>query len=360
MNTPRSWLLALCCAALVTLSLACGDDSPSSDVDSNNSTNNSDNSANNSANNNENSANNGATNNSTNNSDNNAENNAENNSANNAENNAANNSDPGGPIHHQSFVPDGLRPTSAARVIVMGDSISAGVGADFGAQSYPSLLHRNLDADYPDDANTDLTSKFGSQLELVNVAVGGSTTGTMSRNQLPALQQRLRAPVEGHSIVVITIGGNDAQAGLLSGSIEGPLLDDAMAAITETIDFLQDPERFPDGTSIYLANVYDPSDGVGFVEGCFFNLEFPEAPAQLGTWDARYRQLAQERGFAVVDLLGAFHGHGYYYGDEANAYYDAADPALWFADDCIHPNPRGHHELRRLFFEAIDGAYVAD
>ena len=35
---------------------------------------------------------------------------------------------------------------------------------------------------------------------------------------------------------------------------------------------------------------------------------------------------------------------------------DRDDATGWFSD-CIHPNDRGHHELRRLFFEAIDGTY---
>jgi hypothetical protein len=41
-----------------------------------------------------------------------------------------------------------------------------------------------------------------------------------------------------------------------------------------------------------------------------------------------------------------------------NPYYYADDPTKWFSD-CIHPDNRGHSELRRLFFEAIDRRYVA-
>lgn len=40
-----------------------------------------------------------------------------------------------------------------------------------------------------------------------------------------------------------------------------------------------------------------------------------------------------------------------------NPDYDRADPTGWFSD-CIHPNDRVDSELRRLFFEAIDGRYV--
>ena len=64
-------------------------------------------------------------------------------------------------------------------------------------------------------------------------------------------------------------------------------------------------------------------------------------------------------GFAVIDMLGHFHGHGHNYDHTENPYYDAADPTGWFAD-CIHANDRGHHEIRRLFYEAMDPSYVVE
>jgi len=64
---------------------------------------------------------------------------------------------------------------------------------------------------------------------------------------------------------------------------------------------------------------------------------------------------AAERGFAVLDLRGHFLGHGYHAEDPTVPSYDPEDPTLWFAPDCIHPNDRGHHEVRRLFHAAITG-----
>jgi hypothetical protein len=58
-----------------------------------------------------------------------------------------------------------------------------------------------------------------------------------------------------------------------------------------------------------------------------------------------------------VDALGHFHGHGNNHDDPENPYYDEEDPSGWF-DDCVHPNDRGHHEIRRLFFEAVAGVAV--
>ena len=243
----------------------------------------------------------------------------------------------------------------------MGDSISAGVGANSRAvDSYFALLYRNADATWPEESETDLASRFGDDITLVNVAQGGATAPAMRRLQVARLENQLDFPVQGHSIAVITIGGNDLQGAIVTRQFTGSVMTNALASIRETVEFLQDAERFPDGVSIYLAAVYDPSDGVGFIQGCFFNLEIPDAVAALDVWRDEYIALGEELGFAVVDVLGAFHGHGLYATDPNNEFYDTDDPTQWFDGDCIHPNPRGHNELRRLFFESIDGEYVAD
>ena len=130
----------------------------------------------------------------------------------------------------------------------------------------------------------------------------------------------------------------------------------ALANIGAVVTALQDPARFPDGTSIYVADVYDPSDGTGHVNGCFFDLTLPELITALDVWRDRYIELGTQMGFGIVDMLGHFHGHGYEYATATNPYYDTDDPTLWFAD-CVHPNDIGHDQIRQLFFEAIDGSY---
>jgi lysophospholipase L1-like esterase len=250
-------------------------------------------------------------------------------------------------------VPPGLRPTEAARLIVMGDSISAGSGASATDLTYFALLNRNDDRIWPEATAEDLESKFGVPPEFVSVAVGGHRTTELRNAQIGFLLDELVVPVRGHSIVVITIGGNDMQSAILRGDPTGALLDEAIENIRTVIEALQDPADFPDGTSIYLMNVYDPSDGVAQINDCFFDLSLPQLVAALDVWKERYVELGTELGFAVIDAHGRFHGHGFYFDDPENPFYDAADPTHWF-DDCIHPNDRGHHEIRRLFFEAID------
>ena len=259
---------------------------------------------------------------------------------------------------HESFVPDDLRPSSAARLVVLGDSISAGGGATAPSRPYFTLLRQNHDGAWPEESGNDLVSRFGGSVPLINVAQGGATTADLA-GQLEGLEDRVDTPASGHTIVVLTIGGNDLQDAIVRAQApDGPVLDRAVERLAELSDWF-DETRFPDGVSIYVAAVYDPSDGVAQIPGCFFGVSLPGFVEALDVWRERYIALGRERGFAVVDALGHFQGHGHHHDDPENPYHDAEDPTGWF-DDCIHPNDRGHSEIRRLFLEAIDGTYVAD
>jgi lysophospholipase L1-like esterase len=257
---------------------------------------------------------------------------------------------------HVRFVPSGLLPETATRLIVLGDSISAGVGASSSARVYGALLAENDDGAYPSESATDLESLTGGAVEVLDYSAGGATTRDLVR-QTNAVERNLTFPASGHTVVVLTIGGNDLQGSIFGGDPTGEPLDAAILAIRRMVTFFQDPTHFADGVSVYLADVYDPSDGVAHIDGCFLGLTLPELVDALFVWRDRYIELGTEMGFAVIDMLGHFHGHAYYYDDPTNPYYDAADPSFWFAD-CIHPNDRGHHEIRRLFYEAMDPSYV--
>jgi lysophospholipase L1-like esterase len=259
---------------------------------------------------------------------------------------------------HASYAPNGYRPKDAQRLIVMGDSISVGAGSSSSSLAYYAQLIRNNDTKYSAETGHSLEAKFGHAIDLVNVAKSGATTNDLASQESKLDQQ---APFTGHSIVTITIGGNDLQGALANNDPDpaGSLLEEALANIGPTIDFLQNPEKFPDGVSIYLMAVYDPTDGKGQANGCFFGVSRPQFIPALDKWREAYIDLAKEKHFAVVDALGHFHGHGGNYADTSNEYFNAEDNTRWFANDCIHPNDRGHSELRRLFFETIDWSYTA-
>lgn len=188
---------------------------------------------------------------------------------------------------HSTRVPESYTPEAAARVIVMGDSISAGVGVSLASTSYANLLLENDATAWPDAEGVDLTSYFGPGLEFRNFAVSGATTTTLLTNQLPSVQSAYAGGAEGMTLAFITIGGNDVQAEIanfFNRDFTGPRLTTALDNIRTVVTALQDEALFPDGVRIYLTNVYDPSDGVGQVNGCFASLDLRDASIGLEVW----------------------------------------------------------------------------
>jgi acyl-CoA thioesterase-1 len=83
--------------------------------------------------------------------------------------------------------------SSAPRIVILGDSLTAGLGLPPGA-AYPALLQKRADAD-------------GFHVEVVNAGVSGDTSaGGLSRLDW-ALQGDVR-------VLVVALGGNDALRGL--------------------------------------------------------------------------------------------------------------------------------------------------
>lgn len=254
----------------------------------------------------------------------------------------------------ESSIPDGYTPPALQRVIFLGDSISDGVGASREDLSYVALLTENASDVYPDADGLDIASRFGA-VEVFDRARSGATTTSMVRGQLSALEDDLGASVAGETAVVLTIAGNDVQELI----IDPDSLPEVIAEVEENLEefyaFFEDDTRFPDPVWIYLANVYEPSDGVGQADECFFGLELSATLEGLGEINAAVRAQAEQHGAAWLDMRGHFNGHGYYSDDPENPYHHPDDPTLWFSDDCIHPNDRGHHEIRRLFWYALAG-----
>jgi len=252
-----------------------------------------------------------------------------------------------------TWVPDGWPPAEPARLIFLGDSITDGAGVLDQSLAYPSLLVDNNDEAWPDHAAADLAARWPG-IEVIDVARGGATTDTVLSSQLPSIEAALGGPAAGPTLVVGTIGGNDVTNTLFSfGDLdaEAPRIIDNVDAIAQWFD----DERFPDGAYVYLTNIYEPTDGEGQVDECFFGLDLSNVQPTFDAINSGTLAKAQANGWAWVDLRGHFLGHGFRHDDPDSAAYHADDPSLWLSRDCIHPNQRGHHEVRRLFLAAIDG-----
>lgn len=254
-----------------------------------------------------------------------------------------------------SYIPDHFTTDMPARVIFIGDSITAGNGASKNKLDYVHLLQENADETWPVFADADFAGAWGGVPEVIDESVPGATTASLAYGQLEDVAEAVGDTVSGHTAVVVTIAGNDVQALLFSPNDLPEALVDIDANLEVMYEFFGDTARFPDGASIYLANVYEPSDGVGQADECFFGLDLTSALATLDAVNAATRAQAEAKGGAWLDMHGHFLGHGYYAGDSENPYHQADDPSLWFDEDCIHPNDRGHHEIRRLFWHALSG-----
>lgn len=88
--------------------------------------------------------------------------------------------------------------SSLPRIVILGDSLTAGLGVD-PSQSFPALLQKRLDA-------------AGHRYEVVNAGVSGDTSAGGLR--------RLDWSIEGNTrILVIALGGNDGLRGVPAGEM---------------------------------------------------------------------------------------------------------------------------------------------
>ena len=245
------------------------------------------------------------------------------------------------------------RPDSPSTVIFLGDSITAGAGAQGAGEDYASLLVDNTST-WPEWDGIDLATRYPG-IDVVDVSQGGSWTGTVLNDQIDRLEDQVTLPLEGEALVIITAGGNDLQSVLMNPSGVEKRVEKTVANWSEMAEYFLDDQRFPDGSTLLMANVYEPTDAVGQVGSCFYGLNISSLLPSLHDANTQLRGLAEDMGFSALDMRGTFLGHGFYYSDQTNVYYNEADPTLWMANDCIHPNPRGHHEIRAMFWRAIAG-----
>lgn len=271
------------------------------------------------------------------------------------------------------YLPESYGSIEPVRIVVMGDSISEGAGADTENLTYKSLLYQNDSEAWPEFDEQDLTSFYPSLVEVYDVAVGGATTTSLVNDQLPAAADDLGDSVEGETIVVMTISGNDVNAAvtqlwyLLEVNNDPEAADEVVAEliarvgqnIETIIDFYDDTARFPDGAYIYMANVYDPTDGTGDLPACYPGLDLSSSLSYLDEINDALVTLAIEREVAVLDIQQHFLGHGFHFDNPDAPFYDASNPEMWFAD-CVHPNNTGHNELRQMFYSAITGSPFTD
>lgn len=211
---------------------------------------------------------------------------------------------------------------------------SVGRVAPLGAAS---LLFKNSEEHWPDDAGDDLVSLCPG-IEFQNLASDAATVGEVFGEQLPQLEAS-----DERVLVTLTIGGTD----VLSAAGNRPrrsLMERIGRDVAEAYDFLVDMlrGRFANGVFV-LTTIYDPSDRTGRIPGVH-----DEAPLPLSVLDAlnaHIRTLARGTPNTVLaDVYERFLGHG--------VAVPESDQWYW-RRSLVEPNARGASEIRHAWLDAL-------
>lgn len=241
----------------------------------------------------------------------------------------------------------------------IGDSVTAGLGADSPAHTYFNRLLRPP-ADEFEDMKGKCLSRVLPRLSAENMAMSGTTSDQHLRVVEEEVEQQ---PADVFGLVVMTTGGNDLihhygraaprECAMYGATLEQaePWIANFEQRLTRMLSLVS--KSFPGGCQIYLATIYDPTDGVGDAPSIYL----PEWPDGLAI-HARYNQVirrvaAKFPHVVVVDLYAAFLGHGSHCRQFWRSTYDAEDPYYWYYDNIEDPNDRGYDAIRRAFLNAI-------
>ena len=243
-------------------------------------------------------------------------------------------------------------------LVGLGDSVTAGFGASPG-KSYFERLVKNPPDEFPELREINL-SKVLPRIRATNLSVSGSTSLHHARTQVG------KVPRQGNNVlglVVFTTGGNDlihayGKAPPVEGAMFGataaqarPWRENVSRRLAEMVATVTN--RFPGGCHVFLANIYDPTDGLGDVEkaglppwpdGLLIHREYNQTIADY---------VSRHGNVHLVDIHSAFMGHGIHCTQFWRSCYQRTDPHYWFHPNLEDPNDRGYDALRRLFLNAI-------
>lgn len=239
-----------------------------------------------------------------------------------------------------------------------GDSIIAGYGSSGGKGVFERLV-KNPEDEFPDMRGISLSAVL-PDLTARNVAL----SGTNSIEHLDILIPKIPDYSEDEfGIVVATIGGNDIihmygytpprEGAMYGATLEQaqPWIENFEVRLNEILDRIAG--KFPGGHHVFLANIYDPTDGIGDTQ----NAGLPRWPDGIKLLTA-YNKIIQETCEArddttLVDMHGAFMGHGIHSRQFWRSFYHADDPGYWYWANLEDPNDRGYDALRRLYLNAM-------
>ncbi|MBS2038804.1 hypothetical protein JST97_27735 [bacterium] len=218
--------------------------------------------------------------------------------------------------------------------LAFGDSMSIDeyAGPNLGAAS---LLYRNCDEHWPEFTGLDLVSQ-NPRCGFTRLACNGATLSDLWR-------QLTQAPkLSGAVLVTVTVGANDVLAGL-GGAEERPAYACGQffggEPVGSLLDWQQSLRRWLDAledhtgeATVILGNLYDPTDGSGFLQN---GSSLGDRYRMLEAINDLIRRVAAQRGMPLAD----FHGH-------------FLGKAAQLIDRNVEPTRLGSSEIRRVFWDA--------
>ena len=243
-------------------------------------------------------------------------------------------------------------------LVGIGDSVTAGFGARKG-YSYFDRLIKNPPDEFA-DLNGVCLSAVIPKLQFTNLAISGSTSAEHMGKELPRLAT---AGSNVLGIIIITTGGNDLihnygrtpprDQAMYGASLEQakPWIDDFDGRLDSMINEIT--ARFPGGCQIFMANIYDPTDGIGDIKHTTLP-DWPGGLKILSAYNLNLQRCAQAHtNVHLVNMHDSFLGHGIHCAQFWTKHYDWKDPHYWYFINLEDPNERGYDALRRLFLNEM-------
>lgn len=244
--------------------------------------------------------------------------------------------------------------TRPVLLVGLGDSVTAGFGARHG-YTYFDRLVANPPDEFPDMKGICLSAVLPN-LRTTNLSVSGTISIEHAQNQLPHVPA---GDAQTLGFVVITKDGNDlihnyGRTPPRKQAMYGATWEEAKPWIEEFAERLEAlvsglESRFPGGCHIFLANIYDPTDGAGDIARAGLPA-WPDGMKVLGAYNETIRGCASKHtNVHLVDFHDAFLGHGIHCRQFWASHYDSKDPHYWYYTNLEDPNERGYDAIRRLF-----------
>lgn len=241
------------------------------------------------------------------------------------------------------------RPWTQRKVLLLGvgDSVTSGFGATAG-HSYFQRLARNPPDEF-EGMRGICISAVVPNLSTRNLAVAGSNSIAHLEKQIRGLETQ---PAGLLGVVVMTTGGNDiihdyGRSAPREGAMYGATLDEAQPWIAGFRQRLDDivaelEKRFPGGLEVFLADIYDPTDG----KGVPWLAPFPAWRDQveiLRRYNGAIHDLCRRHANVhLVPVHDAFLGHGLCCSRFWEGCYRSDDPTVWYAPNIEDQIGRAH------------------